>query len=279
MTREHSAAEEATDWFERYARIGYLVKGLVYLMIGGLAFQFALGVGGGTVGPSGALASLLRQPLGQILLSATAVGLFGYALWRLGQGVFDLEHKGLDARGLLKRFAYLVAGFGYGGLGFEALRMVLGAFSGVQEDTTELWVGRVLDAPAGGWLVGAGALAMAALAINAAVVAVGRMYRKKLDLAAMNRFMVIVAEVTAIAGLLGRGTVFGLVGLLLAEAAWRRQAEEAGSSAEALDRLLAWPAGSWLLAAVASGLVAYGVFALVQARYRRMDVEEEEFEV
>lgn len=279
MTRDRSAGDEATDWFERYARIGYLIKGVVYLMIGGLAFQFAVGVGGGTVGPSGALASILRQPWGQVLLSVTAVGLFGYALWRLGQGVFDLEHKGRDARGLLKRFAYLVAGFGYGGLGLEALRMVLGAFSGVERDTTELWVGRILAAPAGGWIVGAGAVVMAALAVNAAVVAFGRLYRKKLNLADMNRFMVIVADVSAIAGLLGRGAVFGLVGLLLAEAAWRRRAEEAGSSAEALDRLLVWPAGSWLLGAVASGLVAYGAFALVQARYRGIDVGEEEFEM
>lgn len=273
MTRDEGIPEEAGDWVEGYARAGYVVKGIVYVLVGWLAFQTALGVGGRTTGTSGVLFTIVRQPLGQVLLLLTGLGLFGYALWRLVQAVLDVEEKGTDPKGLLKRFGYLVSGLAYGSLGFEALRQVFGIAASGGEDPTETWTGRVLEAPFGGWLVGAGAAVMFALAVNAGVVAFGRLYRRKLALARMSPFERIVADVTAIAGLVGRGAIFALIGVLLARAAYRHDAQAAGSSEDALELLASWPKGPWLLGAVALGLVAYGAFAAIQARYRRMDVD------
>lgn len=272
MDSGDEVVQEAGAWMEGYARAGYVVKGIVYVIVGGLALQFSLGVGGRTTGASGVLTTILRQPFGQMLLLVTGVGLFGYALWRIVQALLDVEGKGTDARGLLKRFGYLVAGVAYGSLGFESLRLVFGIAAGASEDETALWTGRVLAAPLGGWLVGIGAAVMFALAVNAAVVAFGRLYRRKLDVTGMHPFERVLADVLAIVGLVGRGAVFALVGVLLARAAWYRDADEAGSSEAALDLLLRWPAGPWLLAAVAVGLIAYGGYAWIQARHRRMDV-------
>lgn len=267
----NEAQRQAAPWVERFARWGYLVKGFVYVVVGALAMQAALGVGGRTTGASGALVSISRQPFGQLLLVAVATGLAGYALWRLVQGVLDVEDKGRDPKGLLKRFGYLVSGLAYGALAVEAARMVVGAASGGDGHTQELWTARVLAAPLGGWLVGAGAAVMFALAINAAVVALRRMYRKKLKLSRMSPEERRLADVTAIAGLLGRGTVFAMIGWFLVQAALKSDPQQAGASSEALAAISRGPHGAWLLAAVALGLVAYGGYAMVQARYRSID--------
>lgn len=259
-------------WVERYARLGYLVKGIVYLTVGLLALQLAIGVGGRTAGASSALLIIARQPFGRTLLTVVAVGLVGYALWRLVQALLDVEGKGTSPRGLLKRVGYLASGLAYGGLALEAWRLLLGIGSSSDGGSQELWTARFLAAPFGNVLVAAGALVMFALAVNAGVVAFGRLYREKLDLPRMSDTEMLGADVLGIVGLLGRGAVFAVIGGFLAVAAWRSDPQAAGSSEEALDAIAGGPYGAWVLAGVAVGLVAYGAFAIVQARYRRMDV-------
>lgn len=265
-------SRETGTWVERYARAGYLVKGIVYFLVGALALQVAIGSGGRTTGSSGALVTIARQPFGQTLLVLTSLGLSGYALWRLLQSILDVEGKGADAKGLLKRLGYFVSACAYGSLSFEAIRLLLDVGTGDDAQNTELWTARVLNAPLGGWLVGAGAAVVFALGINALVVAFRRLYRKKLDLGSMTPVERRIADIAGVAGLLGRGVVFGLIGILLVRAALWRDPEQAGSSEAALDLLVRWPAGPWLLGAVALGLVSYGAYAAVQARYRRIDV-------
>lgn len=266
------AGRQVAPWVERLARAGYLVKGGVYVLVGLLAVQAAFGIGGETTGASGALRALARQPFGSSLLAVVAVGLFGYAGWRLIQGLLDVERKGADPKGLLKRFGYAVSGIAYGGLALQALQLFLGRGSS-RDNSSELWTARALDAPFGGWLVFAGALVMFGLALNAGVVAVGRMYRDKLKLSQMNEGEKRFADVTAIAGLLGRGAVFAIIGVLLVRAALFHDPHEAGSSEQALEFIARGPFGAWLLALVALGLVAYGAYAGVQSRFRRINVE------
>jgi hypothetical protein len=79
---------------ERGARLGYAAQGVVYLIVGGLAFLAATGRGGGTTDTRGALQSLLSQPFGRVLLALAALGLLGYALWRVMMGVRDPERGG-----------------------------------------------------------------------------------------------------------------------------------------------------------------------------------------
>src|SRR5688572_30764456 len=100
------AAREARPWVVRLARFGYVAKGIVYVVIGLLALQAAVGPGGKMSDGEGALKTILGQPFGWFLLGVLAVGLFGYALWRLVQAFLDPEGKGTDARGLLKRTGY-----------------------------------------------------------------------------------------------------------------------------------------------------------------------------
>lgn len=267
-----SPDNDVGSWVERFARLGYFVKGIVYVTIGLLAGQVALGTGGSTTGSTGALVSLSKQPSGTAMIGVVAVGLVGYVLWRLTQAFLDVEGKGRDAKGWLKRVGYLVSGLAYSSISLEAWRLLLQMGVSSDSQSQELWTARILTLPWGRWLVGAGALALFALAVNSGVVAFRRMYRDKLDLADMSEVEERIADVLAIAGLIGRGVVFVAIGFFLVQAAWQVDRQEAGSSSEVLGAAARAPYGAWLLRGLAVGLIAYGLYAIVQARYRQIDV-------
>jgi hypothetical protein len=105
-----SAARQAAPGVERLARLGYVAKGVVYAVIGFLALREALGAGGKTTDPSGAIHSIGTQPFGGIMLTLLAVGLVYYAMWKVVQGVIDPDGKGSDAHGILRRVAYAGSG-------------------------------------------------------------------------------------------------------------------------------------------------------------------------
>src|SRR5215218_3714534 len=94
------AARRAGPWVERLARLGYVAKGVVYAAIGFLALRKALGFGGKTTDPTGAMQSIRTEPFGGAML---AVGFACYALWKLMQGIVDPDGKGSDAHGILRR--------------------------------------------------------------------------------------------------------------------------------------------------------------------------------
>ncbi|MEX2534255.1 MAG: DUF1206 domain-containing protein [Trueperaceae bacterium] len=269
---DKQTARAMAPWVHRLARYGYAAKGAVYIVVGGLALQAALGSGGETTDTEGALRAIFRQPFGALLLLIVGVGLFSYTAWRVTQSIFDVEGKGSGFHGLLKRFGYLVSGIAYGGLGVSALRQVIGlAATGgrSQEDWTQL----VLAHPFGRWLVIAAGLVLAALAINAAVVALGRMYRRKLMRDEMSDAAWNWAASLAVIGMLARGMVFGLLAVFFIQAGWDRNANQAGGLSDVLVAIAAQPQGPWLLGTMAAGLVAYGLYAEVEARYRRIPLD------
>src|SRR5579863_3830870 len=93
---------------ELLARLGYIAKGVVYLIIGVLAARVAIGDGGKTTDNRGALQEIYRQPFGQLLLSVMVVGLIGYALWCFLRAVMDADGKGSDAKGVVARTGYAI---------------------------------------------------------------------------------------------------------------------------------------------------------------------------
>src|SRR4029079_10447068 len=98
--RAREGVVAASPWIEGLGRFGYAAKGLVYLIVGWLAVQAALGQGGTTTDQRGALAPIASAPFGASLLVVVAVGLVGYALWKLALGILDTERKGTDWKGL-----------------------------------------------------------------------------------------------------------------------------------------------------------------------------------
>jgi hypothetical protein len=252
---------------EDLARAGYLAKGVVYLLIGILAFQAAAGIGGSVSGTEGALLTILRQPLGRVLLGLTAAGLSGYAIWRLFCAAFDPERHGNHTRRIFVRIGYAGSALAHGGLALEAARLALGT-SGSVGDRAESWTARLMEAPLGPWLVGAVALGIAAYGVAQIARGLGRQVEERLRLGELapeeRRLVVRVGRI----GHVARGVVFGIIGVLLMRAALAHDARGAGGVGAALQTLERQPYAPVLLGIVALGLAAYGVYELVKARYR-----------
>src|SRR6266567_3507138 len=116
-----------SKWMTFLARLGYAVKGVVYLVIGLLAVQLAAGMGGKATDQNGAIQTISRLPFGNFLLIIVTIGLFGFALWCFIQALFDTEGKGRDAKGIIARLGYAIVGIAYGTLGYGTLLIVMGA--------------------------------------------------------------------------------------------------------------------------------------------------------
>jgi hypothetical protein len=252
---------------EDLARAGFLAKGVVYLLIGILAFQAAAGAGGAISGPEGALLTILRQPLGRVLLGVTAVGLSGYAIWRLFCAAFDPERHGSAAKRVFVRIGYAGSGIAHGALAVQAARLAFGKGGGGGH-RAEYWTAELLEAPLGPWLVGMVAVGIVAYGIAQVVRGLGKKVEERLRLGELppdeRRLVVRVGRV----GTIARGIVFGIVGYLLMRAALTHDPSEAGGLADALRTLERQPYAPYLLGAVALGLAAYGAYQLVKARYR-----------
>ncbi len=267
-------ASATHPWVITLARWGYAAKGLVYLLIGVLALKLALGLGGAATSRAGALRVIDVGPFGRVLLAIVTVGLIGYALWSLLRAAVDPEGAGNDAKGAAQRVGYAIIGVSYATTAYSALRIVLGSGGGSgggagSDASTRGWTARLLDLPFGVALV----VLVGLVVIGVAAFLGYRAYTAKLDrrldlarLSAQGRRAVLVLGRCGYAAL---GVVFGVVGLFLVVAALRHNPGEARGLGGALADLLQQPYGHVLLAVVALGLIAYGCYALVQARYRR----------
>ena len=266
------AVSSAASWMETLARVGYASRGVLYIIIGALAIALAMGSGGETTGSRGALQAIAEQPLGTVALIVIAFGLAGYAAWRLTQVFANPEHLGSDAKGIARRIGYAVRALIYGALAIAAARMALGSSSSASSDQTDSWTARVMELPAGRWLVGIAGAIIIGYGIHRLIQAWRADIGKHMRLGEMtqdtSRWVIHVSRF----GIAARGVVFVLVGWFFVQAAWQYDPDEAGGVAEALNTLAAESYGALLLGVVALGLVAFGVHSLLEAKYRRIDV-------
>ena len=264
----------ASPWIERLARYGYAAKGVVYVLIGALAALAAFKGGGGPTDSRGALTQVVYQPYGRVMLCVVAAGLASYALWRVTQALRDTEEKGRDWKGLSIRAGYACIGVVYAGLSYSAVRLILGHGAGKGSDETARgWTALALMFPLGRWLVGLAGLGVIGFGLYQCYKAFTAKFRRKWKRHEMSEHARTLATRAGQVGLVARGVVFGIIGLFLIQAAWRARAEEARGLGGALRALEQRPSGPYVLGAVALGLVAYGLYMFVEARYRRMIID------
>jgi len=251
-------------------RVGFAARGAVYLIVGWLALEAAIGIGTAVTDKQGALEAVAQQPMGTALLIFVSAGILAYAAWSLIRAVFDPERHGHDAGGMVARVGYVVGAFSYGGLGVGALKLALGQSAGKGSDaSTQDWTARLMQAPFGPPLVTAVGVVFLAVAAVEFISAYTANFEKYLDLgevAAERRWIVRVGQ----AGLAARGVVFALIGLFLIQAARQGDPSQAVGLGGALQKLADQPQGAVLLGVVAAGLCMYGLFSIVEARYRRL---------
>jgi hypothetical protein len=263
----------ARPWIVPLARFGYAAKGVVYLIVGVLAALAVVRGRGETPDQEGALETILEQPFGRVLLALVAVGLAGYVVWRFVQAVQDTEGHGSDAKGLGLRALYAGSGLVYTGLAAAAVRLVAGGRGGGDsEASSREWTAELLAQPFGQVLVALAGLGILGFAAYQFYEAYTARFEERLDTRGMDGRVRALAVRAGRAGLAARGVVFAIIGLFLLQAALHEDAGEARGLRGALRALEAWPLGPWILTVVALGLATYGVYQLVEARYRRIAV-------
>lgn len=252
---------------EALGRVGYAVKGVVYVLLGVLAVDAARG-GGDPEGQQGAFASIADTAYGSALLWVIVVGLAAYALWRVILAVTDPEGEGDDMEGIGKRMFYVVSALSYGALAYTAYKTVTGSASSSSGGTDER-TATLFGLPGGRWIVGAIALGLVGYGVHQFLRAYKASFMKRFELegaAAEHRDAV---KHIGQWGLSARGVVYLIVGGFLGQAALHANPDEARGLDGALTSLQQQPAGPWLLGAVALGLVMYGAYCWINAVYRR----------
>lgn len=258
---------EHSRWVERSGRFGLAMKGISYLLVAALALKVAVGGGGQAEDRQGALRTVADEPFGWALILLVGLGFGCYALWRFVQAVFDRDDEGDDAEGLAKRTGDLAKGVLYAVLAVATFSILAGSGGGGSQEEDKA-TAVVLDLPLGRWLVGLGGLAIVGAGAFNAYRAVSGSFRKELREEAMHAAARPWYIAFGVAGHLARAVVFALIGFFLLRAAWQYDPDEAIGLDEALQKLAGEAYGAFLLGAVALGLAAYGLFCLVQARYR-----------
>lgn len=106
--------------YKTAAIIGFVSKGIIYLVIGILSLLAALNMGGESSGTNQALIFLKKQPFGQVLLLLLGTGLLCYSFWMFVQSIADPENIGTDRKAKMKRFGLFTTGLIYTVIAFLA---------------------------------------------------------------------------------------------------------------------------------------------------------------
>lgn len=273
QTGAAAATAQAAPGLETLARLGYVSKGVVYGAIGMLTLSVASGLGGATTDTQGALLRLQDLPLGTPLLWLLGTGLIGYALWQLIRALLDPEHQGTGARGVTKRLGYLISAVFNAGVALFAVRLAAGGDAARNQNSEGEAARQVLELPGGQALLGLAGLLLLGVAANSLYAAWGAKFMKRVALTDLGARHAGVFRRVGQFGIAARGVVMAVIGVFLLIGAARNSPGAVLGTSEVLTGLRDLPAGNLLLGTVALGTLCYGLWCLVQARYRRIHVQ------
>jgi hypothetical protein len=257
------------------ARVGLAARGVLYVLVGVLTVRLASGNASTPADKSGALATVARQPLGKALLVALALGFAAYAVWMVVR-VFVIEEDRATTE-WAKRAVFVGRAALYAVLCFSAVDALRRSANATQRQGSQQeheWTTRVLGWPGGRLLVAAIGVAVVIGGIVFVYRGVTRQWLRTLDLGSTSRRVRATVVGIGWAGWIGRGVVFALVGVFLVRAAWRFDPNDAVGLDNSLRELAHGAIGRPLLYVAALGLLAFGLYSFVEARYRQVDRAE-----
>ena len=254
--------------FEWIARFGYAACGAVFLIVGSFAALAALAAYHRPLDGKDAMRTLFAHSIGGVILAVIALGLLCFAAWRLAQGLLDADHCGRQPRALLRRGVQVAAGLFYIGFASVAVTIMLGwDRSGNSDQVAHDWTAWLLAKPFGQWLIGAVGLAFMVGGIGIGIAGFRPEHEQRLALEQPER------KAVGVLGRLGaaaRAVVLIMIGLFLVFAALNSNSRDAKGFAGALGVVQQQPLGSVWLGVTAAGLIAFGLFNLSEAAYRRI---------
>jgi hypothetical protein len=266
LRRGRGQAESGSGLYELLARVGLVAKGVSYGLVGGLAIAVAAGSGGETTSRQGALQALARHGYGKLLLVLLAIGFAAYALWRFVQAA--VEHEEDEKKAWAKRVGYVGRGVIYAGLTFSAAKILAGSGgqqsqNGKAHKTTAV----VLAWPGGTWLVGIAGVVIVVVGAWNGYRGLTRKFEERWR-GGMSESARSWGARAGVLGHLARAVVFALIGVFVIKAAADYNPKESIGLDGALQKLAHAGYGPYLLGITAAGLVCYGLYCLVDARYR-----------
>lgn len=263
------------DSVEWAARIGYGARGFVYLSVGVLTLLAAMDKIGSAVGSSGAAGWLADQPFGRVWLVLLGVGLWLFVLWRVLQAVFDADHEGDDLKGWAIRAGQALSGLFYALLASTVFEY-LDEFGPrpAAEDVAENQdkAAALMDLPFGQWLIVLVGLVILAVGVGNVIRAWKDRFTEELK---CSEEVCRVVRPLARLGYAARGFAYLPLAVFVILAGLNADVSEVTSFGEALDALEAQPGGAVILTTTALGLIAFGAFAFVEARWRRIRAPKE----
>ena len=263
-----------SDKFDYAIRAGFVVYGVIHLVLAWLALQIAFGHDQKQASSTGAVQTVARQPFGDLLVWVIAIGMFVLALWRLVEAWVGHEYE-QGGKKWRKKAVSLGKAIIYGSIGVSALGVALGAGGGGGgkggkgggKSGTESWTAKVLDLPFGQFLVGAIGVAIIGYGLNLAYRGWSEKFLEHLDAEGKasdaSPFYRWVGKI----GHIAKGGAMAAVGALFLYAAFTHNAKKSGGLDQALQKVAAEPYGQVILAVIAAGIACYGLFCFARARH------------
>ena len=262
---------EYSPLMEALTRLGFGVRGVIYMTMGILAFKLVLGKGGSLVTQKEAIAAIGSQPAGRFMLWIVLVGLISYALWGVVRALMDPLHKGRDLKGLVTRFGYLVSAFGYSVLVPTTYGYIKGG-SASSGSSIQKFIAQMMALPLGRWVVGILGLAFVIGGFYQIYQGVKANFDRQFKVYALTAWQAKTATGVARFGTVARGVVYGVAGGLVMLAAIQANPNQPADLDAALAALLKLPFGIWILGVVALGLVAFGFYSMLSALWFRLKI-------
>jgi fumarate reductase subunit D len=251
-------------------RLGYLVRGALYAVMGLLALGFALGVGGGrTTDLSGTLVFLVSNPFGKLVLVVVAVGLGAYSLWGFTRAIYDPLHRGRDAGGYAARLGFVSSAISYAAIVFFALQILVGSGGGAG-DSTQKSIAAILTHPGGGPLTVLIGLIAITVGLGQFLEAYRATFKEDLKDSEMSGSERNIAIGLGRFGMFARGVTFLVIGWFLIQAGVHHDAGQVQGFGGAFLFLLGQPFGRVVLGIIALGFVALGIHSFACARWLRL---------
>lgn len=255
---------------EALARFGYGARGFVYVSIGVILMLTAHDLTRQTAGSTGVVESLARQPFGRVWLFTLGVGLWSFVLWRVLQSVFDADNEGRDLKAIAKRVGQAISGVVYGLLAstvFEVLDEVYANPTAGDAAENQEKARALMELPFGQFLLIGVGLVILGVGIGNVVRGIRNDFGR--DLRCSEKICKRVVPLAHV-GYVARGLAYFPLASLVMWAGFRDRASEITTFGGALESVETLPAGPWLLSAAALGLMAFGAYAMVEGRFRRI---------
>jgi len=266
--RDGGEAVAGRPEFEWLARAGLVARGVSYGIIGILALKLALGSGGETTNQRGALTTIAGQTFGKALLIAMAIGLAGYAIWRLVRA--GIGHGSHERDSKFERVSGAASGIAYAALCVTAVQILVGASSSGGSNSPKKTTGGVLDGTGGTTIVAVIGAVLIGVALYQGYKGISRKFLEDSKTWEMSRAVKRAFTAIGVFGHLARMVVFGLVGYGLVRAAIDYDPREAVGLDGALSKVSEYSYGPVLLGVVAAGLIGFALYSIADARYRKI---------